>query len=140
MVGSNLHNAVRDLYMTKSSAVEHIKRLFEDCKKKGRKPMLYYTGHGQVGTGNWCFDDGTISVKEIHDMIPGGCYYPMIFSDCCYSGHWSNFCLKMNISGFECLAACPDFTTAADIPGKIAIFCGFLQSCSKNLYQIKEES
>ena len=79
--------------------------------------MLYYTGHGETGTGNWCFSDGTISIQEIFDMVPGGCYYPLIFSDACYSGHWANFCLGKSIGGFHCLAACPEFPTALDTKG-----------------------
>ena len=79
--------------------------------------MLYYTGHGEIGTGNWCFADGTISIQEIFDKVPGGCFYPMIFSDACYSGHWANFCLGKGISGFHCLAACPEYSAAVDTKG-----------------------
>ena len=83
--------------------------------------MLYYSGHGEIGTGNWCFDDGTISIQEIFDMVPKGCYYPMIFSDACYSGHWANFCLKKRVAGFHCLAACPEYSTAIDTVGMYVI-------------------
>ena len=76
--------------------------------------MLYYSGHGETATGNWCFSDGTISIQEIFDMVPKGWCYPMIFSDACYSGHWANFCLKKSITGFNCLAACPEYSTALD--------------------------
>ncbi|XP_020608062.1 uncharacterized protein LOC110046712 [Orbicella faveolata] len=112
-VGTNLFNTVRDLYFTKSAALGHIQKLFDICKRDVQ-PILYYTGHGELGTGNWCFDDGTISIQEILDMRPEGAYYPMIFSDSCYSGHWANFCLKKNITGFHCLAACPEYFKAID--------------------------
>ena len=79
--------------------------------------MLYYTGHGEIGTGNWCFEDGTISIQEIFDKMPGGCYYPMIFSDACFSGNWANFCLNKGIAGFNCLAACPEYSKATDTKG-----------------------
>ena len=72
--------------------------------------MLYYTGHGEIGTGNWCFEDGTSSIQEIFDKVPGGCYYPMIFSDACFS-------LNKGIAGFNCLAACPEYSKAADTKG-----------------------
>jgi len=42
----------------------------------------------------------------------------MIFSDTCYSGHWANFCLKKNLAGFNCLAACPEFSKAVDTKDK----------------------
>ena len=117
VVESKLYNTVKDLYLTKHAALRHITLLFEKCKDTNAKPMLYYTGHGEIGTGNWCFSDGTISIQEIFDMVPGGCYYPLIFSDACYSGHWANFCLGKSIGGFHCLAACPEYSTALDTKG-----------------------
>jgi len=113
-VGTYLFNTVKDLYLTKSAASGHIKNLFDVCKDEPVKPMLYYTGHGEKGTGNWCFKDGKISIQEIIDMLPIGTYYPMIFSDACYSGHWANFCVQKNIPGFHCLAACPEYSKAID--------------------------
>ncbi|KAL9953310.1 hypothetical protein ACROYT_G040707 [Oculina patagonica] len=117
-VGYKLYNTVKDLYLTKSRALEHISSVFDTCKREEVKPMLYYTGHGEIGTGNWCFHDGTISIQEIVEMRPEGVYYPMIFSDACYSGHWANFCYKKNIAGFRCLAACPEYSTAVDTIGE----------------------
>ena len=117
-VGSELYNTVKNLYMRRSEAVGHIKRFFDHCQRNRFKPMLYYSGHGEVGTGDWCFDDGTIGIQEIVDILPAGSYYPMIFSDACYSGHWANFCTDKDIGGFLCLAASPEFSTALDIRGK----------------------
>ena len=114
---AGLFNTVRDYYIETSDAFRHIKKLFDACKREKAQPMLYYTGHGEVGTGNWCFSDGTISIQEIFDEVPEGVYYPMIFSDACYSGHWANFCFEKNIAGFHCLAACPEFSTALDTRG-----------------------
>ena len=89
VVGTKLFNTVKDLYLTKDAALRHITKLFEICNQRHVKahPMLYYTGHGEIGTGNWCFADGKISIQEIFDMVPEGFCYPMIFSDACYSGH-----------------------------------------------------
>jgi len=100
-VGDKLFNTVKDLYLTKSAASVHIKKRFDVCKHEQVKPMLYYTGHGEIGTGNWSFADETISIQEILDMLPRLTHYPMIFSDACYSGHWANFCLDTNIAGFN---------------------------------------
>ena len=117
-VGVNLFNTVKDLYLAKSAASDHIRRLFDACKLEGVKPILYYTGHGEIGTGNWCFADGKISIQEILDMLPYETYYPMIFSDACYSGHWANFCLqRKSFPGFHCLAACPEYSKAIDTKG-----------------------
>ena len=121
VVGIKLFNTVKDLYLTKDAALRHIKKLFEVCNNRRihlkAHPMLYYTGHGEIGTGNWCFADGKISIEEIFGMVPVGCCYPMIFSDACYSGHWANFCLQKDIPSFHCLAACPEYSTALDTKG-----------------------
>ena len=117
VVGTKLFNTVKDLYLTKDAALRHVTMVFEKCTQTKAHPMLYYTGHGEIGTGNWCFADGTISIQEIFDMVPVGGCYPMIFSDACYSGHWANFCLAKGISGFHCLAACPEYSMALDTKG-----------------------
>ena len=116
-IESNLFNNVSDHHQKKSAALRQIRSLFDTCQGEKVKPMLYYTGHGEIGTGNWCFADGTISIQEILDMRPEETHYPMIFSDACYSGHWANFCLQKNIEGFHCLAACPEFSKAIDTKG-----------------------
>ena len=118
VVKTKLFNTVRDLYLSKDAACRHIHQLFEECWCKNAHPMIYYTGHGEIGTGNWCFEDGKISIQEIFDMVPEDFCYPMIFSDTCYSGHWANFCLEKDIPGFHCLAACPEYSTALDTKGK----------------------
>ena len=117
LVGTKLFNTVKDLYLTKNAALQHIRKLFGKCTRIKAHPMIYYTGHGEIGTGNWCFADGTISIQEIFDMVPVGCIYPMIFSDACYSGHWANFCLIKGIPDFHCLAACPEYSRAFDDKG-----------------------
>ena len=70
LVRSKLYNTVKDLYLTKDRAFEHITKLFKICKDKEAVPMLYYTGHGETGTGNWCFANGTISIEEISNLLP----------------------------------------------------------------------
>ncbi|XP_068670212.1 uncharacterized protein [Montipora foliosa] len=117
-VGLYLHNTVKDLQLTKSHALAKIDTLFVECKRNRKKPMLYYTGHGEVGSGDWCFHDGTISIQEILEMVQEGMLYPMIFSDACYSGHWADFCCKENIFGLYCLAACPSYSKAVDTKGE----------------------
>ena len=118
-IGSKLYNTIKDLYMTKGDALNHISKFFKHCQAGRFKPMMYYTGHGQVGTGNWCFNDGTISVDEILGLIPNGpgWSYPTFFCDTCYSGNWANLCLTKLLPDLHCLSACPEYTTAIDNPG-----------------------
>ena len=45
---SPLHNSVRDFYLEKEEAKTKIKKFFSMCKHQESRPVLYYTGHGQV--------------------------------------------------------------------------------------------
>ena len=58
--------------------------------------IIWYTGHSEQGTGDWCFKDGTISFQEIFDLyrahFSGRLLY--IVSDCCYSGKWVHTCAE----------------------------------------------
>ena len=110
-----LFSVKHSLRMTINDAERDIKDLFEVCQNEEKKAVIYYTGHGEVGTGNWCFMDGTMSIEEIEKLKPSGCSYPFIISDCCYSGNWADYCLNSINVGFDCLAACPYYSTAVDI-------------------------
>jgi len=58
--------------------------------------LIYYTGYGEEGTGNWCFKDGTISFQDIftpyNKYLKGKLLY--IITDCSYSGQWVVECAK----------------------------------------------
>lgn len=58
--------------------------------------VLHYTGHGEKGTGNWCFKDGVITLEDIFglymDCMRGKRL--TIVSDCSYSGNWIRDCVK----------------------------------------------
>ena len=57
---------------------------------------IWYMGHSEEGTGDWCFKDGTISFQELFDLymthLPGRLL--TIVSDCCYSGNWVHRCAE----------------------------------------------
>ena len=57
---------------------------------------MFYLGHGEKGTGNWCFKNGTISFHEIFNLYRKYCAGKLLglMSDCCYSGHWVRECAK----------------------------------------------
>ena len=116
--GLELFSSLNKLRITKKDAIEEIEDLFNACQADGKKAVIYYTGHGEIGTGDWCFRDGTLGIQEIEDLIPRKQLYPFIICDCCYSGHWADYCLKKCIRGFHCLAACPYYRTAVDTGAK----------------------
>ena len=122
----NFHNSLMDLKMSKDTAKNHLSSFFTQCQKQGVVPVVYYTGHGQTGTGDMCYHDGTISIQEVEDLLPPGTYRPLLISDACYSGHWANYCLLKG-NGMHCLAAAPDFSTAVDTTGMDTIKLGIGQ-------------
>ena len=58
--------------------------------------FIWYTGHGERGTGNWCFEDGVISFEDIlalyMDHFRGR--QLNLTCDCSYSGSWAERCAK----------------------------------------------
>ena len=113
----------------KEAVLGSIKELFDDKKRKGF--ILYYSGHGQKDTGNWCFegkrkimaDDGVIKEeyvireyislndimklwnnREKNDSFE---QWLFIIADCCYSGAWVNI-LKNDLKphNIQMQAAC----------------------------------
>ena len=49
------HNSLRDLSLEKGYAKDKIRRFLKKCEEKREMPVIYYSGHGEMGTGNWCF-------------------------------------------------------------------------------------
>ena len=111
-----LFNYEFSMKMTKEDAIQNIKDLFEACiiSEPKAAPVIYYTGHGATGTGNWCFQNHHLGIREIVALIPDGCYHPLIISDCCYSGCWADYCINQTGSKVYVLAACPYNTVAFD--------------------------
>jgi hypothetical protein len=74
---------------------------------------IWYIGHSEEGTGNWCFKDGTISFEEIFDTYQQVQKFKaspwetmdavpdesgkllVVISDCNYSGNWIYRCAKI---------------------------------------------
>lgn len=52
--------------------------------------VLYFTGFSQKGTGNWCFQDGVISLEEGLELYQKFFKHRMLYiiSDCSFSGQW----------------------------------------------------
>ena len=118
-VGANLKNTVRNLDITKKEATQCIRKFLTFCWMENHKPMLYYTGHGEQGSGNWCFADGTIGIEEIFAWHMETMEFSTICSDTCYSGKWVEFCAWKKKPGFHCLSACGPYQTALDT-GKVS--------------------
>jgi len=111
----DLFNTVRDNYLNKSEAEIKLKQFLQKCSEEDKKPIIYYTGHGQAGTGNWCFQDGTLSIQDIEKLVCG--QYPLIIADCCFSGHWATYCRKTDETrGFHTLSAAPAYSVSWDHP------------------------
>eukprot|EP01084_Bolivina_argentea_P095884 172377_1 len=77
-------------YLSRYTVLDRIKKTANKTESWGCV-NIYYTGHGQVDTGNWCFKDGTISLKEVIGAVKSVNNESniQIDADCCYSGNWA---------------------------------------------------
>ena len=52
--------------------------------------LIWYTGHGERGTGNWCFKDGFVTFEQILQLYKQHFLGKMLtlICDCCYAGQW----------------------------------------------------
>jgi len=98
---------------TKSDAETKIRAFAEHCKGGSKSPVIYYTGHGARGSGDWCFSDSTVSFNDVKSIFKSvGCRSPWLVIDCCFAGHWANVSRAESYGAV--LAACPYFMTALD--------------------------
>ena len=62
--------------------------------------VLYYIGAGRSGTGDWCFEDGFITFRDIAQLYLRALSHNFrgrvltIVSDCSYSGCWMRDCME----------------------------------------------
>merc|ERR1712228_746511 len=89
---------------------------FENNKDQYRNIHIYYTGHGETDTGNWCFSDGVISLKDVMKKYrikrAGNRDALNLIIDCCYSGDWA-----LELRQYKAWLAT---INAASYPGKVA--------------------
>ena len=113
--GVHLYSYSFQMKQTKAIAMKEIRDLFKECKTVGAFPVIYYTGHGKVGSGDWSFVKGkTISIREIIKLIPVEIPKLLIITDCCYSGHWADFCARSQEVKVEVIASAPYSSTCVD--------------------------
>jgi len=84
--------------------LDEIRKLFRRCEEVGASPMIYYTGYGDEGTGDWCFPDGKLSFEKLISLhLSDKVLY--IYSDTCFSGHWCRKPPLVNVKVFSASAA-----------------------------------
>eukprot|EP01084_Bolivina_argentea_P285002 488625_1 len=113
-----VQNSIRMMRsLTKATALNSIKQCAQECKQKnGKYVRIYYTGHGENNTGNWCFYDGTISLKEVITTVISvyrGVDDIQIYCDCCFSGNW---CIELSTLNVPTRVV----VSAASWPGVVA--------------------
>ena len=88
------------------------------CLQQKWDAAIYYAGHGETKTGNWCFKDGTLSLQEILDTAKecnfNGLVY--LYCACCYSGDW---CIQAT-QIYEKYQGISVRISAASHPGEVA--------------------
>lgn len=64
-----------------------LQRFFNACRAEDRAPLVYYTGHGDFGSGDWAFPDGRISFDDLRSYNQTR-WAVHALCDCCFSGRW----------------------------------------------------
>ena len=87
-----LDNTVQDRRISTKLVLDRIKECSRETRPvAGSFIHIYYTGHGEAHTGNWCFKNGTISLKSIISAVKSVNSFCgiRIYADCCYAGNWA---------------------------------------------------
>jgi len=83
-----------------SNVLDEIKRFCRAARQHDKRALIYYTGHGEVGTGNWCFPNG--GRISLHDVVAACTPLPRnglkLISDACFSGKWA---LAAQLHGYD---------------------------------------
>ena len=85
--------------------------------------VIWYSGHGVKGSGDWVFCDGAISFSDIYDIyikhFHGEILY--IVTDCCFAGQWVQNLAKCLTS--QNIGACGHYARDRGILIKIMAAC-----------------
>eukprot|EP01084_Bolivina_argentea_P209978 357562_1 len=85
-----LYNTLRDFDgLTCVTVLNNIKQCAQKTNYNG-EIIIYYTGHGETNTGNWCFVDGTINLLQVLQSVRNANKFCeiMISASCSFSGNW----------------------------------------------------
>jgi hypothetical protein len=99
----------------KSTVLGQIDDALQFAKDRKSSLVLYYTGHGEQDTGNWCFaNNDTIALDEIALMVVREKVKTYVVSDCPYSGAWAVATTKVDTDLIRVISSSgPDETTVA---------------------------
>ena len=101
--------------VSKEAAMDKIRKALDLATTWRSSLVLYYTGHGEAGTGNWCFKDGqTLALDELASLIAEARVRTFIVSDCPFSGLWAAAARGLRADHIAVLAAAGPAAAAAD--------------------------
>lgn len=90
-------NGAGTMGIRKSTALGQIMDALQIAKDRNASLVLYYTGHGEQDTGNWCFaNNDTIALDEIAFFVEKARVRTYVISDCSYSGAWAGATAKLD--------------------------------------------
>jgi hypothetical protein len=137
---SNLHGPVGDVaamyefFRTQSVTVD---RMFNDVTDPLRNAVmesisallnsgrqrcfLYYSGHGKIHSGDWCFHEEFITLADIltvwrERMCRSDYQMLILIADCCYSGAWVEALHREKVEGVWMQASAAAHELATDTP------------------------
>eukprot|EP01084_Bolivina_argentea_P229050 386682_1 len=114
------HNQISSNNLTKDTV---LKEIYSTCvwakSNEAAAVVIYYTGHGCTGTGDWVFKKSVVTLNDVISTVCTSIWGNknfQIVSDCCYSGNWA-FNLaqyKNKLNKVSVLAACYPGKSASD--------------------------
>lgn len=144
----NVNVDAHDNVATGQDARMLIEKLFS---RNSDQYFIYYSGHGEHGTGDWCFGNDRLSLSDVLGMWDSrvtkrDTQYLIILADCCYSGSWANDHRVLKRVSQEdptfphiiIQAACKHNETSLDTPDGGMFTCHFLWSQTSR-YPLRNE-
>eukprot|EP01084_Bolivina_argentea_P025158 46796_1 len=137
----HFYNAISNNNMTAATVLKEISNACKYAKlNKALGLRIYYTGHGETGTGNWLFKDKALSLNSIINAIKThwGSKHLVLYCDCCYGGNWCYELkkYKYEVSDVNIKAACWPNQCAYDDPENGGYWTQFMTD-KKDLEELK---
>ena len=116
-IANTLLNAQNPL--SKVEVMAYVTQLFSD-RPTTRHFIIYYSGHGTRGSGNWCVTDTEyVSLQEILDKwdqanVGRWDRDLLIIADCCFSGSWVDHLRSRGKTDVHMSASCRSNETCSD--------------------------
>jgi len=124
----------------------YLERLGNFFSKDSTRHVLYYTGHGEMATGDWCLAEKGIRLRleNVLDLwvISGASKKSVLFliADCCFSGCWIDRLKVMDLPYDVVIqTSSKNNQTSKDIGDGSHFTKGWLDGCYNEIFETNEK-